>query len=150
MLHQAKFGGGITYDYGFNPYLAAGLGVELTSFEDNLMIPTFVDVKVRYPFGKLEPYIIGQFGYNNYRVTYQYHYTDANGNPTFTNYQKTGRVFYGVGAGISYLFGKVGVFASYTLRPYTYQFPSFTANTQVVSFPDDKTTANLISAGIVF
>ncbi len=150
MLHQKSFGGGITYDYGFNPYLAAGLGVEFTSFEDHLMIPAFVDVKLRYPFRKLEPFINGQFGYNNYRVTYQYQYTDLNGNPATTNYQKTGSYFYGVGAGISYMFGKVGVFASYTFRGYTYKFPSFTANNLVVSFPNDKPVANLISAGIVF
>ncbi|NIG52847.1 porin family protein [Chitinophaga sp. Cy-1792] len=150
MLHQDKFGGGITYDYGFNKYLAAGLGVEFTSFEDHLLIPTFIDLKARYPFGKFEPFINGQFGYNNYRVTYQYHYSDNNGNPATTNYQKTGKLFYGVGAGVSYLFGHIGVFASYTFRGYTYKYASFTANNSVVSFPDDKPTANLISAGIVF
>jgi len=150
MRHGHNFGGGILYDYGFNPYLAAGLGVELTGYNGNLMIPTFADLRVKYPVNKVEPFINGQFGYNNYRVTYQYHYTDGNNNAQVTNYQKTGKYFWGAGAGVSFLIGKVGVFASYTYRGYVYKFPKFMANDTEVSFPDDKPNVSVISGGIVF
>jgi hypothetical protein len=151
MMHDGTVGGGVIGNVELLNFIGVGPGVELTSFDDHLMVPVFVDLKIKHRFENIDPYITGQFGRNSYNVSRTQEVTAAGGVSQPVTVNLTGRYFYGVGAGVAWHFNKVGVFASYIYRGYRYRYPDdIKINNEHVRLADRSVSANVFIIGIVF
>jgi len=98
------------------PYLQIGAGVEYQFLRDvtyqgadlgNLQfVPIYGMVRVPFPLGHVEPYIVGRIGYGIY-----------SGDSTFTEsglITINNGLYFGLGGGVDYRFGGISVFAEAT------------------------------------
>lgn len=146
MLHDNEIGGSITNSFGVNQYLGIGAGVDITSYNSELMVPFYLDARVKYSINNLAPFAFGQFGKQLF--TKDMRYVDETGSAGKT--KVTGKLFYGAGAGVSYKPGKVGFFVSYTQRWYQFSYKDNpTINGRPLLEDPDK-SLSVISAGLVF
>lgn len=152
MLHDSKFGGGIIGNVNLlNQYLGVGPGVEITSYNGNLMVPVFADVKVKHRWGMVEPFLTGQFGRNCYSSQRTDLVIGTDGAQHPITFNQSGKFFYGAGGGVSFHMKKVGIFASYIYRGYKYSRPDIVdVDNQAVRFGNKSVSANLFIIGIVF
>lgn len=145
MLHDNEIGGSITNSFGINQYLGIGAGVDITSYNSELMVPFYLDVRVKYPVNNIAPFMFGQFGKQLYTKDIKYIDVAESGKT-----KVTGKLFYGTGVGVSYKPGKVGFFASYTQRWYQFSYKDNpTINGRPLLEDPDK-SLSVISAGLVF
>ncbi|MEV4883917.1 hypothetical protein MRBLMN1_002428 [Chitinophaga ginsengisegetis] len=151
MIHDGRGGGGVTANVELlNHIISVGPGVELTSYNDHTLIPVFADVKIKHRFGRIDPYITGQFGRNGYNVTRTAEVPSGAGQELVT-FNESGKYFYGAGAGVAWHFNKIGVFASYIYRGYKYRYPDRIAEEDhSVVFGEKSVNANVFVVGIVF
>lgn len=146
-LHQNEAGFSLTNSFGVNKYLGIGAGVDLISYDGELLVPAYFDVRGRYAFDKWEPFIFGQVGKNLYKKNDAITYVDITGQGF--KYDKNGKLFYGGGVGLAYKIGKVGVFAAYAYRRYQYKYSEAKAS-GAPNLPELPVNANIISVGLVF
>lgn len=146
MLHDNEIGGSLMNSFGINQYLGIGAGVDITSYESELMVPFYLDVRVKYPINNLAPFAFGQFGKQLF--TKDLKYVDETGSAKDTKIN--GKLFYGAGAGISFKPGNIGFFVSYTQRWYQFNYKdSPTINGRPLLADPDK-SLSIITAGLVF
>ncbi|MGO4292019.1 hypothetical protein [Chitinophaga sp. RAB17] len=151
MVNDGSVGGGIIGNVSLlHNTIAVGPGVEVTSYNDHVMIPVFADLKIKHQFLHIEPYITGQFGRNAYNVSRTENINTAAGGQQAITFNESGKYFYGVGAGLAWHFPKIGIFASYIYRGYKYRYPDRIESDGQVNFGDKSVNASVIAAGIVF
>lgn len=151
MVHDGTGGGGIIGNVSLlHNTLAVGPGVEMTSYNDHLLVPVFADAKLKHRFLHIEPYITGQFGRNVYDVSRTATINAAAGGQQTITFNESGKYFYGVGAGVAWHFPKIGIFASYIFRGYKYRYPTQVTGDNQVDFGDKSVNVSVIAAGIVF
>lgn len=145
MMHDNEIGGSITNSFGINQYFGVGAGVDISSYESELMVPFYLDLRIKYPINNIAPFAFGQFGKQLYTKDIKYIDVAESGKT-----KVTGKLFYGTGVGISYKPGKVGFFASYTQRWYQFSYKDNpTINGRPLLEDPDK-SLSVISAGLVF
>ncbi|RPE08957.1 hypothetical protein EGT74_18245 [Chitinophaga lutea] len=120
MMHNSQAGISLVNSFGFIRYAGIGAGVDLTSFCNNIMVPVYFDVRLKYPVGRFIPYALGQFGKPLYEKNNALTFREETGaiNPIKIN----GRHFFGSGVGFQYRADKVWLFASYIRREYHMQY----------------------------
>jgi hypothetical protein len=107
-----------------------------------------VDLRLKIPTPVIEPFVFGQAGKPLYSQSLG-KLTNITGQPT-TELKQNGKYFYGIGAGISSVKKRTGLFASAAYRIYAFKYtPDLDINGRPVPKPDDKGTI-MISAGLVF
>jgi hypothetical protein len=67
MLHEDQIGGSVLLSYSPIKYIGIGAGVDITSFDEELIVPFFADLQLKYPVNKFTPFINGQFGKQIFR-----------------------------------------------------------------------------------
>jgi hypothetical protein len=159
LLQDSRFGGTVVLSCGINQYFDIGAGADITSFEKQpyatsndkgtgIMVPVYLDLRLKIPLTVIEPFAFGQFGKPLYSQSLG-KYTDITGGGE-TELKQNGKYFYGVGVGISSVKKRIGFFASVAYRIYAFKYtPDLDINGREVPKPDDKGTV-MISAGLVF
>jgi hypothetical protein len=155
MLHdmnQQNIGISLVNSFGVNQYIGLGAGVDLTGYKNTLMVPVYLDLRIKYPIKQLAPFVFGQFGkplYSN-KEDDGINWTDVTGNPLSEDHQKVhGKYFYGGGIGLAYKKSKVGAFITYTQRSYHFFSKKFDINGRTIS-PKYGRSAGILTAGLVF
>ena len=120
MLHNAQAGISLVNSFGFVRYAGIGAGVDLTSYCNSVMVPVYVDVRLKYPVGRFIPYAVGQFGKPLYEKNNALTYREESG--SVIPIKMNGRRFFGTGAGFQYRAEKIWLFASYIRRQYLMQY----------------------------
>lgn len=146
MIHEDQIGGSVLLSYSPIPYIGIGAGVDITSYDEELMVPFYADIQGRYPVGKFVPFVNGQFGKQIYRKKDAVRYNDIGGNPIAGDDQ-IGQYFYGVGGGTSFRISKVGVFVRYTYRDYKFKMEGTTPENRPYKLITNQ-AANVITFGI--
>lgn len=148
MMHDSELGGSLMNSFGINQYLGIGAGVDITSYNSDLLVPLYADVRVKYPIKSFSPFVFCQGGKPLYKKDDALTFTDMSG--AAVRAKETGSVFFGGGAGISYKLAKVGVFLSYTYRSYKFKYDIKGEN--LPSGIEDNYTKgiSIITAGLVF
>jgi hypothetical protein len=152
MLHDMDQPGiSVVNSFGISQYIGLGAGVDVTSYKKGLMVPAYIDLRIKCPIKALVPYVIGQFGkplYNRTEGTGVY-ITDINGgNRKEIMIKRTGNIFYGGGIGISYKPGKIGCYLSYIQRAYKINNSSIVNGMEIKS--SDNKSIGILAAGLVF
>lgn len=155
MLHdmeQHQLGLSLVNSFGINQYLGVGAGVDLTGYKNTLMVPVYLDIRIKYPIKEFAPFVFGQFGkplYSN-KEDDGINWTDVTGSPISEDHQKVqGKYFYGGGIGFAYKKSKVGAFLTYTQRNYHFFSKEFEINGRTVS-PKYERSTGILTAGLVF
>ncbi len=152
LLQNSRPGGSLVLSYGFNKYLGVGAGIDVLSYRRNgysdatSFIPYYLDVRVRYPFKWIAPYIVGQFG----KQAYNYKLADLT--DVSTTIRERGKLFYGLGLGISSIApkGRIAVFLSLIYRHYKFKYDPKNFNYNGLQFEDRTHGPVILTGGIVF
>lgn len=152
MLHDGNsLGGSFAVSLGINQFIGLGAGVDVTTKDKSILAPVYADLRVKYPFSIVKPYIVGQIGIPVYSNSNPTEFTDITGAPVPGLTQK-GKIFYGGGLGAFYKVSKVGVFIQGVFRAYKYQLKDKDgqdANVNGKSIPPIKENNIEIIIGIV-
>lgn len=148
MVHDGELGGSLTNSFGINEFFGIGAGVDVTSYNSDLLVPVYLDVRLKYPVNNFAPFFFGQGGKPLYKKEDAISFTDMTG--AAVKAKETGNIFFGGGAGVSYKLAKVGIFLSYTYRSYKFNYTI--SRGEWPSGMEDSYTkgVSIINAGLVF
>lgn len=153
MLHNMDHPGvSLVNSFGFNQYVGLGAGVDLTSYNQTILVPVYADLRFKYPIKNFSPFIFGQFGkplYNRTNGTGLYMTDITGGNRREVMLKRSGNIFAGGGLGVSYKTNGVGCFITWTIRNYKFSNQTHNIDGKEVSFMDNK-TIGILTAGLVF
>lgn len=155
-LQDGRPGGSLVLSYGVSQYLGVGAGIDLLSYKldgqsgSKFFAPFYVDLRIKYPVNKIEPFIMGQFGKPAYENEIK-GYRDEVFEPI--DVKLTGKYFVGCGGGIAIKQSRrLGVFVSVAYRKYYFNHDPdhFDINGRVYTFDAFNKGTAIVTAGLVF
>lgn len=153
ILHDFKNpGASFVTSFNLGANIGFGAGVDISSYNKSIIAPAYLDLRIKQKIQSLTPFIVGQFGYPIYNRTEGtgVYTTDINGGNRRELMNKvSGLMTYSGGIGLSYDFGKIGIFASALLRSYRFKnnidLPGGSSNSS-----NSSKSIGVINLGIVF